>query len=62
MCQLECVCVVKPCTIKKKPKNPKKRGNNTRNQMERPTSKKTKEPPKSANHKENIKFSNPPSP
>jgi len=29
------------------------------NKMEGPTSKKTKEPPKSANHKENIKFSNP---
>jgi len=37
---------VKRCTIKKKPKHPKKRWGNTRNQMERPTSKKTKEPPK----------------
>ncbi len=27
--------------------------------MERPTSKKTKEPPKRANHKGNIKFPNP---
>jgi hypothetical protein len=41
-----------------KPKHPKKRGN-TRNKMERPTSKKTKEPPKKVNHKGNIKFPNP---
>jgi hypothetical protein len=43
-----------------KPKHPR-RGNtrNTRNKMEGSTSKKTKEPPKTANHKGNIKFSNP---
>jgi hypothetical protein len=33
---------------------------NMRNKMEGPTSKKTKEPPKRANHKRNIKF--PPNP
>jgi hypothetical protein len=38
-----------------KPKHPKK-GGNTRNKMERPTSKKTKEPPKRVNHTGNIKF------
>jgi hypothetical protein len=32
---------------------------NTRNKMERSTSKKTKEPPKKVNHKRNIKFLNP---
>jgi hypothetical protein len=32
---------------------------NTRNKMEGPTSKTTKEPPKRANHKGNIKFPNP---
>ncbi len=40
-----------------KPKHPKKR--NTRNKMEGPTSKKTKESPKRVNHKGNIKFQNP---
>jgi hypothetical protein len=35
-----------------------KRGD-TRNKMEEPTSKKTKEPPSLANHKGNIKFMNP---
>ncbi len=38
--------------------HPKKRGN-TRNKMEAPMSKKTKQPPKRANHKGNIKFLNP---
>jgi hypothetical protein len=50
---------VKPYTLKKKPKHPKKKKKreNTRNQMERLTMpKKTKEPPKRANHKGNIKF------
>jgi hypothetical protein len=37
-----------------KPKNRE----NTRNKMEGPTSKKTKEPPKRVNHKGNIKFAN----
>jgi hypothetical protein len=32
---------------------------NTRNKLEGPSSKKTKEPPKRVNHKENIKFLNP---
>jgi hypothetical protein len=41
-----------------KPKHPKKRGK-TRNKMEGPNSKKTKEPPKRANHKANIKFPTP---
>jgi hypothetical protein len=41
-----------------KSKHPKRRWN-TRNKMEGPTSKKTKEPPKRANHKRNIKFPNP---
>jgi hypothetical protein len=36
-----------------------KKGGNTRNKMEGPTSKKTKEPPKRVNHKGNIKSSNP---
>jgi hypothetical protein len=40
-----------------KPKHPKK--GNTKNKMEGPTSKKTKESPKKANHKGNIKFLNP---
>jgi hypothetical protein len=40
-----------------KPKHPQR--GNTRNKMEGLTSKKTKEPPKRANHKGNIKFSNP---
>jgi hypothetical protein len=49
--------MMKPCTpninqsaLKKKRK--------TRNKMEGPTSKKTNEPPKKVNHKENIKFLN----
>jgi hypothetical protein len=42
----------------KKNKITQKRGK-TRNKMEPPTSKKTKTPPKKANHKENIKFVNP---
>jgi hypothetical protein len=41
-----------------KPKHPKKRGN-TKNKMEGPMSKETKEPPKQVNHKGNIKFPNP---
>jgi hypothetical protein len=42
-----------------KPKHPKKgEGENTRNKMEGPTSKKTKKPPKGKNHKRNIKFPN----
>jgi hypothetical protein len=41
----------------KKIKTPKKR--NKRNKMEGPTSKKTNEPPKRADHKGNIKFLNP---
>ncbi len=40
-----------------KPKHPKR--GNTRNKMEGSTSKKTKESPKRANHKGNIKFWNP---
>jgi hypothetical protein len=43
--------------ITNKPKHPKK--GNTRNKMEGPTSKKTKELPKRANHKGDIKFLNP---
>jgi hypothetical protein len=39
-------------------KHLKKKGN-TRNKMEGPTSKKTKEPPKRVNHKGNLKFPNP---
>jgi hypothetical protein len=39
-----------------KPKHPKEE--NTKNKMEEPLSKKTKEPPKRANHKGNIKFTN----
>ncbi len=35
-----------------------KKRENTRNKMDGPTSKKTKEPPKRVNHKGNIKFSN----
>jgi hypothetical protein len=43
-----------------KPKHPpKKKKGNTRNKMEGPMSKKTKEPSKRANHKGNIKFPNP---
>jgi hypothetical protein len=42
-----------------KPKHPHKKKGNTRNKMEGPMSKKTKEPPKRANHKGNIKFPNP---
>jgi len=40
--------------------NPKhaKKGAKTSNKMEGPTSKKTKEPPKRANHKGNIEFLN----
>jgi hypothetical protein len=41
-----------------KPKHPKK-GGNTRNKMEGPMSKKTKEAPKRVNHKGNIKCPNP---
>jgi hypothetical protein len=44
--------------IKNKPKHPRK--GNPRNKMEGPTSKKTKEPPKRANHNSNIKFLKPP--
>jgi hypothetical protein len=40
------------------PKHPKKK-KKTRNKMEGPMSKKTNEPPKRANQKGNIKFSNP---
>jgi hypothetical protein len=40
-----------------KPKHPKE--GNTRNKMEGPTSKKTKEPPKRANYKGNMKLPNP---
>ncbi len=40
-------------------KHPKKKWGNTRNKMKAPMSKKTKEPPKRANHKGNIKFTNP---
>jgi hypothetical protein len=43
---------MKPC------QSTQKRGN-TRNKMERPTSTKTKEPPKRVNHKGNIKFPDP---
>jgi hypothetical protein len=42
-----------------KPKQPKKKGGNTRNKMEGSTSKKTREPSKRVNHKGNIKFLNP---
>jgi hypothetical protein len=45
---------MKPCQIRNKPKHPNR--GNTRNKMEGPTSKKTKEPPKRANHKGNIMF------
>jgi hypothetical protein len=41
-----------------KTKAPKKR-ENTKNKMEGCMPKKTKEPPKKVNHKENIKFPNP---
>jgi hypothetical protein len=42
-----------------KPKYPKKKGGqNTRNKMKGPTSKKTKESPKRANHKGNMKLIN----
>jgi hypothetical protein len=44
-------------SIINKPKHPKKVEN--KEQMEGPTSKKTKEPPKRAKHKGNIKFPNP---
>jgi hypothetical protein len=45
-------------SIINKPKQPKE--GNTRNKMVGPVSKKTKEPPKKkANHRGNIKFSNP---
>jgi hypothetical protein len=37
----------------------KNKGENTRNKMEKPTSKKRKESPMRANHKGNIKFPNP---
>jgi hypothetical protein len=40
-----------------KPKHPKE--GNARNKMEGPVSKKTKEPPRRANHKGNIKLPNP---
>jgi hypothetical protein len=40
-----------------KPKHPKK--GEYKEKMKGPTSKKTKEPTKTANHKENIKFPNP---
>jgi hypothetical protein len=40
-----------------KPKHPQKRGN-TKNKMEGPTSKKTKEPSKGTNPKGSIKFLN----
>ncbi len=49
---------MKPCQSTKN-QSTQKRGN-TRNKMEGPRSKKTKEPPKRANHKPNIKFRNPP--
>ncbi len=42
--------MMKPC---------QKKGENTKNKMEGPTSKKTKEPPKKGNHPRNIKFPNP---
>jgi hypothetical protein len=50
--------MMKPCRIINKPKHPNKRGN-TRNKMEGPMSKKTKEPTKRTNHDGNIKFLNP---
>jgi hypothetical protein len=49
--------MMKPCQSKIN-QSTQKRGNTT-NKMEGPTSKKTKEPPKRANHKGNIKFPNP---
>jgi hypothetical protein len=45
--------MMKPC-----PK--KKAGGNTKNKMEGPKSKKTKEPPTKGNNPRNIKFPNPP--
>jgi len=51
-------CMMKTYQSNYKNQSTQKRGN-TRNKMEGPTSKKTKEPPKRANHKVNIKFSNP---
>jgi hypothetical protein len=49
--------VMKPCQSNINQSTEK--GGNTRNKMEGPTSKKTKEPPKRANHKGHIKFLNP---
>ncbi len=43
-----------------KPCQKKKAGGNTKNKMEGPKSKKTKEPPTKGNHPRNIKFPNPP--
>jgi hypothetical protein len=48
--------MMKPCQSKINQSTQKRV--NTRNKMEGPTSKKTKEPPKRANHKGNIKFLN----
>ncbi len=50
--------LMKPCQITNLKKHPAK-GVNKRNKMEGPTSKKTKEPPRRANNKGNIKFLNP---
>jgi hypothetical protein len=45
---------MKPLSTIYEPKQPKE--GKTRNKMEGPVSKKTNEPPKRVNHKENIKF------
>jgi hypothetical protein len=50
--------MMKPCRIINKTMHAKKRGN-TRNKMEGPMFKKTKEPTKRTNHDGNIKFLNP---